>query len=190
VAACRHGRQVRGEQVPRSRIQLEHLYALISTDDELSSVLELPTGIRDGMSSMGDFSAESQFYQTQHRHRLVGGYLSRVSGWRKRENRRNPVMRMLTALSEPAGTADPDLIASAREARNRFLSRTCVGYVVIHKRRAWPELQAVAADVLRLVPIHDDADYELLRPVDPPACEPRRSVSRSARAGITMPPRE
>ena len=108
----------------------------------------------------------------------------------KRENRRNPVMRMLTTLSEPAGTADPDLIARAREARNRFLSRTCVGYVVIHKQRASPELQAIAADVLRLVPIHDDADYELLRPVDPPPCEPRRRSYRSARAELTAPPPE
>jgi len=166
------------------------VYSLISTDDELSSVLELPTGIRDGMSSIGDFSAESQFFQTKHRHRLVGGYLSRVSGSRKRENRRNPVMRMLTMLSEPSGTADPDLIARARESRNRFLSRTCVGYVVIHKRRASPELQAIAADVLQLVPIHDDADYELLRPVDPPACEPRRRGYRSARAELTTPPIE
>jgi len=166
------------------------VYSLISTDDELSSVLELPTGIRDGMSSIGDFSAESQFFQTKHRHRLVGGYLSRVSGSRKRENRRNPVMRMLTMLSEPSGTADPDLIARARESRNRFLSRTCVGYVVIHKRRASLELQAIAADVLQLVPIHDDADYELLRPVDPPACEPRRRGYRSARAELTTPPIE
>jgi hypothetical protein len=51
-------------------------------------------------------------------------------------------------------------------------------------------LQAIAADVLRLVPIHDDAEYELLRPVDPPACEPRRRGYRSARAEMTTPPLE
>jgi len=65
------------------------VYQLVSAGAESSVLLELPTGIRDGTSSIGDFNASTQFFQTRHHRPLVGGYLSRVSRWRKDENRRS-----------------------------------------------------------------------------------------------------
>ena len=55
------------------------IYARIASDPRDVRVLELPFGIRDGLSSAGNFSAASQFYQTFHEKSLIGGYLSRVS---------------------------------------------------------------------------------------------------------------
>lgn len=158
------------------------VYRMIAaTDGEEGRVLELPTGIRDGTSSLGNFSASAQFFQTRHNRPLIGGYLSRVSETRKREGRRAPVLRLLFALSEGKAPESAELVTEARAARNRFLSRSCVRYVVVDKGRASSELRRMAADVLTLQSVHEDGDYELLVPVDPPACRPR-----PRRAGWTM----
>ena len=77
------------------------VYRLIAaTGNESGRLLELPTGIRDGTSSLGDFNASSAYFQTSHKRPLIGGYLSRVSSWRKTESRRTPMLRALFALSE------------------------------------------------------------------------------------------
>lgn len=148
--------------------------------DESGRLLELPTGIRDGTSSVGDFRASSQYFQTTHRRPLVGGYLSRVSPWRKKENDREPILRALFALSEgeqPTG----EWIEAARESRDKFLQRSCVKFVIVDKSRATSELQAVAVDLMRLTPAYEDAAYALFTPADPPACDPpipRRELIR------------
>ena len=59
------------------------------------------TGIRDGMSSIGNFSALSQFFQTQHKHRLVRGI---VAGFRAEQ----------TGKPSQRGHADPDAVERAR----------------------------------------------------------------------------
>jgi len=96
-----------------------------------------------------------------------------VSRWRIRENRRAPVLGAILALSE-GRTPPDDLVASARQSREPFLRRTCVRFVVVDKRRASDELRSFAADALHLKRVHEDAVYELLTPIDPPPCAPRR----------------
>ena len=146
------------------------VYKLIATTDEESGrLLELPTGIRDGTSSIGDFNASSEYFQTSHRRQLIGGYLSRVSTWRRSENLRAPVLRALYALGEghdlPAEWRD-----EAGTSRDDFLARSCVRYVLVNKRRATPALRTFSVDALRLRSLHEDQDYELLVPADPPPC--------------------
>lgn len=158
------------------------VYRLITAGDESTAVLNLPTGLRDGTSSIGNFSAQSQFFQTRHRRPLVGGYLSRISRNRKERNRRNPMMRLLTTLSEGQGPVSAEMIDEARPVRERFLARSCVGFVVIDKQRTSEALRTVATDVLQLVRVHEDDRYELLRPVDPPECLPRRQRGHGARS--------
>jgi len=135
-------------------------------------LLELPTGIRDGVSSLGDFNASTQFFQTRHRRPVVGGYLSRVSEQRKADVRRAPVLRVLFALSEGSDVSE-EWLDEAREARTRFLARTCVRYVVVDKLRASARLRTVASELLELVSVHEDDRYELLWPMNPPMCDPR-----------------
>ena len=55
---------------------------IIAADPRPVRVLNLPFGVRDGVSSAGNFSARSQFEQTRHHKALIGGYLSRVSSRR------------------------------------------------------------------------------------------------------------
>ncbi|MGE3510657.1 MAG: hypothetical protein AB7N65_17425 [Vicinamibacterales bacterium] len=158
--------------------QVYHMIA--ASDDEQGRVLELPTGIRDGTSSIGNFSAASQFFQTWHRRPLIGGYLSRVSERRKRESRRAPILRALFHLSEGGNSIAPDWRAEARASRERFLRRSCVRYVVLDRRRASPALREFAVETLRLVSLHRDVQYELLVPMDPPECT-RRSLAATTR---------
>jgi hypothetical protein len=154
------------------------VYRLIATtDDESGRLLELPTGIRDGTSSVGNFSASSAYFQTSHRRPLIGGYLSRVSRWRKAENERTPMLRALFALSEGRDVS-PERMDEARHSRDVFLGRSCVRFVVVNKHRASHDLQAFAVDALRLTRVHEDAAYALFTPTDPPACEPARSSPR------------
>ena len=146
------------------------VYKLIATTDEESGrLLELPTGIRDGTSSIGDFNASSEYFQTSHRRQLIGGYLSRVSTWRRSENLRAPVLRALYTLGEghdlPAEWRD-----EAGKSRDDFVARSCVKYVLVNKRRATPALRTFSVDALRLTSLHEDQDYELLVPADPPPC--------------------
>jgi hypothetical protein len=154
------------------------VYRLIATtDDESGRLLELPTGIRDGTSSLGNFSASSAYFQTSHRRPLIGGYLSRLSRWRKAENERAPMLWALFALSEGRDLS-PDRKDEARHSRVAFLRRTCVRFVVVNKQRASNDLQAFAVDALGLTRVHEDEAYVLFIPADPPACEPALSSAR------------
>ena len=154
---------------------------IVSNGDESGRLLELPTGIRDGTSSVGNFSASSEYFQTMHRRPLVGGYLSRVSPWRKRQNDHAPMLRALFALSE-GRQLSPEWIDAARRSREVFLRRSCVRFVIANKSRATSDLRAFAVDVLRLVPVYEDATYALFTIADPPACDPPRS-KRDIRRG-------
>ena len=154
------------------------VYRLIATTgDESGRLLELPTGIRDGTSSLGDFNASLEYFQTSHRRPLIGGYLSRVSRWRKAENTRAPMLRALFALSE-GRELSAERMDEARHSRDAFLRRSCVKFVVVNKHRASNDLQAFAVEALGLTLVHEDAAYALFTPADPPACRPSPSSAR------------
>jgi hypothetical protein len=149
--------------------------------DDSAHLLELPTGVRDGTSSLGNFSPAAPFFQTRHRRPMIGGYLSRVSGARKRTHDSLPMLRALFRLSE-GGPLPEDWAREAYAFRETFLRRSCVRFVVLDKRRASPELQTFAIDALHLARVHEDATHVLFTPIDPPSCDPlpkgrRRFVS-------------
>jgi hypothetical protein len=156
------------------------------TGDDQGRVLDLPTGLRDGTSSLGDFNASSQFFQTLHRRPLIGGYLSRVPEAPKREFRRAPILRALSQLSERGASIDAAWVEQARASRERFMARSCIRYVVVDRHRATPALRDFAVDVLKLVSIHRDADHELLVPDDAPTCQPQPRFAGGAvgRSGL------
>ena len=139
--------------------------------DESGRLLELPTGMRDGTSSMGNYSALSSYFQTGHRRPLVGGYLSRVSRWRKIETFRVPLLMALMTLSEGGALSDEDA-ARARQASDRFLRQSCTRFVMVDKRRASRALQAFAIQSLHLRLVEEDDNHSLYTPVDPPPCDP------------------
>lgn len=174
------------EMIPGPRrlfsAEVPDVYRMVAVaGDEDGSLLELPTGIRDGTSSLGNFSASTSYFQTRHGRPLIGGYLSRVSEWRKRESLRAPMLRALYQLSGPGGTLDEQLEEEARASREAFFGRSCVRFVLIDKRAAREPLRVFAREALRLSTVFEDERYELLVPNAPPACKAEFGHSAASR---------
>lgn len=147
------------------------IYGVVARDPRPDiRVLELPVGLRDGTTSIGDFTARTQFTQTAHGKAIVGGYLSRVSPKRRLQMRTVPVLNALTVLSERQELT-PEQDAAARGRADAFLRRTRLAYVIIDEARATPELQAFATDLLGLTLLAREGPLALYAPraVAPPA---------------------
>jgi hypothetical protein len=121
----------------------------IAEDARSGYVLGVPFGIRDGLSSIGNFSAMALYFQTQHGKPIAGGYLSRVSQIRKDRNLSDPTTAALIAKSEGRTLTD-DQRAAARGAAPAFIQRSHIGWVVMEDARTSPELRAFAIDALQL----------------------------------------
>jgi hypothetical protein len=140
------------------------LYRQIAADPREVRVLELPFGIRSGLSSVGNFTAATQFYQTFHHKRLVGGYLSRVSPHRVAAARRRPILNALIELSEGRELSDERRQALKSVAAS-FVHGARLGYVVVDRSRASRPLIAFAVETLGLEKIGTWGDRDLYRPV-------------------------
>ncbi len=125
------------------------IYAQIAADPRDVRVLELPFGVRDGLSSFGNFSAASQFHQTAHGKRLIGGYLSRVSSRRVEGVRRRPVLAVMMALSEGRPVSQAEMDEAVRRAPT-FVHAVKLGYVVVDRSRATTDLADAAISILDL----------------------------------------
>lgn len=126
------------------------LFQIIAADPRPQvRVLELPVGLRDGTTSMGNFSARTQYFQTAHGKGIIGGYLSRVSPRRRLAAKRAPVLNALFTLSEGHPLSAEQEIAARARAED-FVRRSRLGYVVIDETRASPDLVAFAIDLLDL----------------------------------------
>jgi hypothetical protein len=143
-------------------------YQFIARDPRPIRVLSLPFGLRDGISSRGNYSASSQFYQTVHEKGLVGGYLSRLPGDSIARYRGNSTLRVLMRYSE--GTpVDDALRAAGLERGPRNLERLKIAYVVIDRQRSSAELIEFAIRALSLTFISSDGALDLYRtPLTPP----------------------
>ena len=138
-------------------------YMRISADPRDVTLLELPVGVRDGTSSVGNFTARSQFFQTTHGKPLVGGYLSRVSRRRIAETRQDAVLDALITLSE-GGTLERARESALMERGPDFVRRGRIGYVVIDNDRTPPPLRDFAVRALRLQHVAAEDSYDLFVP--------------------------
>lgn len=134
---------------PLYSAEIPSIYRIVASDERPVSVLELPFGLRDGLSSLGNFTAANQFYQTYHRKPIFGGYLSRISDGRKSRYVRRPVLGALMALSERRALT-PEQLERAKIGAADFVERTRLGYVVIDEERTSPELRAFAVQLFHL----------------------------------------
>lgn len=106
-------------------------YEIVAADPRPVRVLQLPFGLRDGVSSVGNFSARYLYYQTLHGKKLIGGYLSRISKRRVGEMRSQPTLDALLTMSE-GGTLTPEHAARFRVRGPAFIAQSKIGYVVVH----------------------------------------------------------
>jgi hypothetical protein len=153
--------------VPRTIFSagIPSFYSIVANDPRPDvSVLELPFGVRDGTMSVGNFTSRSQFYQTAHARPIVGGYLSRVSRRRVRDNEADPVLGALIRLSEGQVLA-PDEMQRLQLSWGDFVARSSVAYVVLDRHRATESLRAAVAEALPLEQLADEPPLTLYRPV-------------------------
>jgi len=136
------------------------VYQMVASDPRPVRVLRLPTGIKDGLSNLGNFGPQAQYYQTFHGKGLVGGYLSRVDQSAKEYYQRIPVMSALMQLSEGRRLESWQIEAAERDAE-RFLRQSRIGYVAWRTSVITPELREFALRVLSLTKVIEVEGYEL-----------------------------
>jgi hypothetical protein len=141
--------------------EIPAIYQTIASDPSPSvRVLGLPLGVRDGASSIGDYSALSQYFQTAHGKGILGGYISRVSDRRKHRLQRIPMYDALMTLSE----GKPLSLGQQQRAEatiDRFITRTRVKYVVVDLARTPPALLDFACRTLGLMKIEESGGRAL-----------------------------
>lgn len=139
------------------------VFRIIRDDPRDVRVLNLPFGFRDGEWSQGNFTAASQFYQTFHEKRLIGGYLSRISPREMRRQHESITVRRLIRLSEGQTLTQAELDEVKRRAPG-FVDRARVGYVVIDVARTPAALRELAISAYGLVQLAESDGYELYVP--------------------------
>lgn len=140
------------------------VYDTIAADPRDVRVLTLPFGIRDGVSSIGNFRPRSQFNQTRHEKRLIGGYLSRISTRRAERMRTEyPTLAILMKMSEPQSLT-PAERATLAERGPQFVTGTGLGYVVIDRRFVTEDSAHAVIDAWGLEEIQRDQHLTLYRP--------------------------
>jgi len=144
------------------------VYQIVAADPRPVRLMELPFGLRDGMSSTGNFSAYGQFYQTVHGKHLVGGYISRLPKRSVESYRRFPVLGALMQLSE-GRPVESGLLADAYASADRTLERLQIGYVVVDRTQAQDALVDLARAAFHLTLVASAQNLELYRtPLTPP----------------------
>jgi hypothetical protein len=146
--------------------EVPSIYARVAEAPANVTLIELPFGVRDGTSSVGNFTARTQYFQTAHGKTIMGGYLSRVSPQRFAELRSDPVIDGLMILSEDRTIGREQRDALMRGAAN-FIRTKKIGFVVIDRARASEELRDTAIRAFGLDRVAVDGVFELYVPRPP-----------------------
>ena len=115
--------------------EIPPLYQTVAAAPPQTVLLEIPTGVRDGVSNLGDFSARTEFNQTSHGKTVIGGFLSRIPRRRVEDVLASPVNRALAMLSEQK-TLTGDEEAALLQQGPAFIREKRIGFVVVDRTRA------------------------------------------------------
>ena len=138
------------------------VYEIIARDPRPVRVLNLPFGLRDGLTSHGNTNAAWQYYQTVHKKPIMGGYLSRLPKRGVDRYSRRPVTRMLLKLS--AGDKEsPEKTREVAALAHEMRRELNIGYVVVDAARASRELFEFARQAFDLEFVAADGTYQLFR---------------------------
>lgn len=143
------------------------LYAAVRADQRPLRVLDLPFGLRDGMSSHGNTSSKWQYFQTFHEKPLLGGYLSRLRQADVDRYATHPVLGTLMRLSAREAVSAERWAESVRTAASA--DDLQVGYVVVDRVHCPPAALAFAVEAFKLTQVMSDGDLTLYRPAAVPS---------------------
>ncbi len=144
------------------------VYRIIADDPRAVRVLNLPFGLRDGLSSYGYTSSTWQYYQTVHEKSLLGGYISRLPRMSVDYYSRQRVTKTLMRLSARLPVVEDEVSAAIAYA-HEIRSELNVGYIVVDTGLASPELVAFALKAFDPTYVAADGNSVLYRtPLAPP----------------------
>jgi hypothetical protein len=147
---------------PLSSAAIPDINRVIAADRRDVRVLNLPFGLRDGVSSRGDQTSSYQFFQTLHEKPLVGGYLSRLPPNAIEHYRQIPLISELLDLSEGL-PVDPHRARAALAQTPASRAALNIGWVVIDTQRASNDLVKFASDAFNLTLVESDGRWNLYR---------------------------
>ena len=115
--------------------EIPPLYRHVAAAPQSTVLLEIPTGVVDGVSNLGGFTARTEFNQTAHGKTVMGGFLSRIPRQRVDDVLADPVFRSLAFLSEKKMLAAGEEAVLVQEGPS-FIRRNRIGFVVVDRARA------------------------------------------------------
>jgi len=118
--------------VPLTNAQVPDIYRQIAADKGDYAILSLPIGWRNSCGVLGVENTRTQYYQTTHGKRLLGGNTSRNPAYLFDYYRRLPVISSLIAL-ETYGNVSPEQAQQDRALVEQFISFFDIRYVVINR---------------------------------------------------------
>ena len=160
------------EMLPAPRIlhsaTVPDLYRIVAADPRPLVLLNLPFGLRDGMSSYGNSTSAAQFFQTVHAKPILGGYLSRLPSGDLAEYLSRQVTAALIDLSAGRSLTSERRVAVIRRS-HELLPTLNIGYVVVNSARASEDLTQFAREAFDLTLVATEAERMLFRtPLAPP----------------------
>ena len=129
--------------------EIPPLYRHVAAAPQETVLLEIPTGVVDGVSNLGGFTARTEFNQTAHGKTVMGGFLSRIPQRRVDDVLMNPVFRSLALLSERK-TLTADEQAALVQQGPEFIRRNLIGFVVVDRARASQAFETLVVEAFRL----------------------------------------
>jgi len=107
----------------------------LASSRDAGSLLEIPVGIQDASGETGRFDLRSLVWQMSHEHRIVGGYVSRLSPRIRVAYQEKPVFAALLTLS----AADARETVQLPDDLSRSLYAEGIRYVIVNTDRV-PQL--------------------------------------------------
>jgi hypothetical protein len=136
------------------RLEVPPIYQQLATLPP-GAVWEFPTGVGDGFGERGSLDNATMYYQTVHRHPLVGGFVARLSPRLLAAHEEAPALRAVLTLSEGRALADDERARAVDDVR-AFMRAHDIRYIVVNDATAPPGLLAfVEALGLRVIATGD-----------------------------------
>ena len=136
------------------------LYRHVAAAPESTVLLEIPTGVADGVSSLGAFTARTEFNQTAHGRTVMGGFLSRIARRRFDEVLMDPVYRALAMLSEKRSLTERETAALLHYGP-AFIRDKRIGFVVVDRTRTSSDFEALVTQAFHLRHVETNGSFVL-----------------------------
>jgi hypothetical protein len=140
--------------------EIPPLYRHVAAAPQSTVLLEIPTGVVDGVSNLGGFTARTEFNQTAHGRPVMGGFLSRIARRRVEEVLMDPVHRALAMLSEKRSLSEHERAALLHQGL-AFIRDKRIGFVVVDRARTSPDAEALLTHAFHLRHVETNGSFVL-----------------------------